>query len=75
MDILNDFDKMIEKSWTYAKMTQQEKDKWYEILTSNRTKECIKGTYKQKWTILNAIYGAYLFGLGYTDFNWRESGE
>ena len=34
LDILVEFDNMIKNSWTYDKMTQQEKNKWCEILTS-----------------------------------------
>ena len=62
---------MIKKSWTYDRMTKEEKEKVQEILTSGRIKEDIKGTYKQRWQALNAIYYAFLIGIGYDNFDWR----
>ena len=60
-------------SWTYDKMTQTEKDKWNVVLFSTRTANAIKGTYNQRWNILQALYGAYLIGIGYDNFSWREN--
>lgn len=69
---LCDFREMIRNSWTYAKFTDDEKEKWEMFLTNVRTLTCLKGNYSARWHILQAIYHAYLIGLGYTDFNWRE---
>lgn len=56
-------------------MTDTEKHRWSEVLNNVRTDNCLKGTYNQRWDILQAIYHSYLIGLGYTDFNWREEKE
>lgn len=67
-----DFKEMIQKSWTYEKFTEKEKENWEMLLINNRTLTCLKGDYNTRWCILQAIYYSYLIGLGYTDFNWRE---
>ena len=70
---LNDFIRMIKDSWTYEKMTKEERKRLLELLSHPRTNEILKGNYKQRYENLNAIYYAYLVGLGYDNFNWRES--
>lgn len=70
--VLSDFINMIKNSWTYAKMTYEERIKLLDMLDSNRTKDALKGTYNNRWSVLQAIYGAYLIGIGYDNFNWRE---
>lgn len=72
-NILYDFNDMIKYSWTYERMTQTEKDNWNVVLFSTRTANAIKGTYNQRWNILQALYGAYLIGIGYDNFSWREN--
>ena len=67
-----DFNTMIQKSWTYNRMTTEEKKRWIEVLNDVRCDKCLKGTYKHRWDILQAMYSAYLIGLGYDNFNWRE---
>lgn len=71
-NVIFDFNEMIKNSWTYDKMTQKEKETWESVLTSVRTNNALKGNYNQRWSILQAIYGAYLYGIGYSDFSWRE---
>ena len=70
-----DFNTMIQKSWTYEKMTTEEKKRWIKVLNDIRVDKCLKGTYQQRWDILQAIYMSYLLGIGYTNFNWREEIE
>ena len=72
---LYDFKVMIEKSWTYEKMTSEEKDNWERVLNDIRTITCLKGNYDTRWNILQALYMSYLIGIGYDSFNWRESEE
>ena len=73
-NVIEKFDEMIKNSWTYNKMTIEEKSKWNNILYSEYpTRDCLKGNYNQRWKVLNALYRAYLIGIGYTDFNWRET--
>ena len=73
--VLSDFIVMIRNSWTYDKMTYKEKDRLLEMLDSNRTKDALKGTYNNRWSVLQAIYHAYLIGIGYSDFSWREDNK
>lgn len=68
-----DFVEMIEKSWTFDKMTEQEKADCMELLLrSNQT--AVKGSYKTRWNILLAVYHGFLAGLGYfrNPATWRE---
>jgi hypothetical protein len=69
---LYNFKIMIEQSWTYGKMTKQERINWEKVLNNVRTRDCLKGNYNTRWNILQAIYMSYLIGIGYDSFNWRE---
>lgn len=71
-NVLKDFKEMTVNSWTYKKMTAEEQIRLFTELDSVRLKEALKGTYKQRWNVLQAFYGAFLAGLGYDGFNWRE---
>lgn len=66
---------IIEASWTFSKMSKEEKERFYNILNSERLKNTLKGTEKQKWNILQLIYYAFLEGLGYNGFKWRDENE
>lgn len=70
---IKNFVEMIKKSWTYDRMTDREKKIIVDILYNIRTENATKGTYKQRWETLQAIYGAYLAGLGYDSPSWRET--
>ncbi len=72
---LNDFIDMIEKSWTYSRMTQLEKGRFVGVMLSNDTISILKGNYENRWKILNVIYNIYLMGIGYSGFDWREDKE
>lgn len=72
---LYNFANMIRQSWTYGKMTREEKDNWEKVLNDIRTITCLKGNYNTRWNILQALYMSYLIGIGYNSFNWRESEE
>lgn len=49
-----------------------EKERLRDLIYSDRVIEIQKGTYKQRWCVLQAIYYAYLLGLGYEPIGWRE---
>ena len=68
---VNDYLDMQKKSWTWAKMTQGEQEKFIELLEHPCSSTVIKGTYKQRYEACQALYHAYLAGLGYTS-NWRD---
>lgn len=68
-----DFVEMIEKSWTYDRMTETEKKDCIQLLL-NRNPNAIKGSYNARLEILHAIYRGFLSGLGYdrNPTTWRE---
>ena len=69
------FVEMIMKSWTFDKMTENERQRIIDFIYSKRTESCLKGTYKQRWEILQAIYNSFLMGLDYKPIGWRENPE
>lgn len=69
------FMEMTFNSWTYQKMTMEEKKRFIEMMHHVRTQKSLRGNYNQRWDTLQAIYGAYLEGIGYSGWNWREESE
>lgn len=69
---VNDYIEMVRRSWTFGKMTDDEKSRCIDVLT-DVTVFNIQGTYIQRWNALHAVYNAFLVGIGYNSFNWRES--
>lgn len=67
-----DFSRMIENSWTFNRMTNEEKANLWKTLHQANSMNAIKGAYKTRWCILQAIYRAFLSGLGYNGANWRS---
>jgi hypothetical protein len=65
--------KSIEQSWTWAKLTQEERTKFLELLEHPCSAVVIKGTYNQRWEACDALYYTFLMGLGYTPLEWRET--
>jgi len=63
---------MIAKSWTWAKLTKQEQDKFLELLEHPCSRVVIKGNYDQRWEACEALYHTYLAGLDYDPLHWRE---
>ena len=74
-NVLNDFIVIIKNSGTYEKLTKKEKENLQDIFYSIRTENALKGTYKQRQAVLDAIYFAFLKGLNYEPIGWRENGE
>lgn len=68
---LTDFMEMTRHSWTYDRMTEDEKYWCEKALTSPEAQD-IQGTYRQRWSAYNAVYFAYLVGIGYNGALWRE---
>ena len=64
---------MICKSWTYNRLTDTEKAQWDKAVEFAQKQGMIRGTYRARWGIMNAIYNAFLNGCGYDGgMNWRE---
>ena len=71
--ILDDYCNMIFQSWTWERLTKEEKNKFLDFIYD--FKKGIKGTYKQRWDQLNLLYHSFLLGLGYKPIGWREEEE
>ena len=71
-NVIIDFKKMVFNSWTFDRMTPEERQKLFETFDNIQTEKALKGTYTQRWQILQAIFTSFLNGLGYNGFNWRE---
>ena len=69
---IENFNNMIIKSWTYEKLTETQKKQWKNALDTTPIKKEIKGTYKQRWNILNGIYTAFLYGCGYPNSIFKD---
>ena len=67
-----DFCKMIEKSWTFERLTEDERGRCWDALHFPVKLGLLKGCYKVRWGILQSVYTAFLNGIGYNGFNWRE---
>ena len=80
MDIANketaikDYLVMTKQSWTWSKLTDEEKECFENFLASHPMVEYgVRGNYFQRWTELDAIYHAFLLGCGYRNrADWRE---
>lgn len=68
---ISDFMDMISHSWTWNRLTEDEKKRFSNILYSIE----VKGTYPQRWEALNNYYGFFLEGIGYKPIGWRETDE
>lgn len=54
-------------SWTYGKMTAEERKRCLTIFDDD-----VKGSFEQRMEIYHKIYAAFLTGLGYDGFEWRN---
>lgn len=67
-----DFLEITRISWTYQRMTAEEKHRCEAALSSKQAQQ-IHGTYRQRFAAYNAIYRGYLIGIGYDGPLWREA--
>ena len=66
-----DFLEMTHHSWTYQKMTDEEKSRCDKALKCAASLD-IQGGYRQRYGALNGVYYGFLLGIGYTGALWRE---
>jgi len=66
---------MIENSWTFQRMSPDEQGRCWDALHFAAEQDLLKGTYKARWGILQAVYNAFLTGIGYTGHTWRETAK
>lgn len=67
-----DFTHTVAYSWTWLKMTKSERATFWRLI---ETLEKATGTYDNRMKVYHSIYIAYLYGLGYDGFNWRENAD
>lgn len=67
-----DFCEMVRHAWTFHRMTEEEQGKCWDALRFAAEQNVLKGVYSARWMILQAIYRAFLAGMGYHSGNWRE---
>lgn len=60
-------------SWTFERMTEEEKTRCILAMTDTRTKDAAKGSFQQRYAVYMAVYGAFLDGIGYNGPFWREA--
>lgn len=70
--VFEDFLKIIKNSWTWAKLTKEEQLRFADLISQAHIQDSVKGTRKNRWAILNAIYESFLLGLEYKPTGWRE---
>lgn len=67
--VYNYFNTVILNSWTWQRLTDDEKERFKTCIDFSR----IKGTARQRVEWLNMVYAAFLQGVGYKPIGWRET--
>lgn len=67
-----DFMQMIRKSWTWARLTHQERIDFANSVDWAIQQNVIIGTYKQRYQTVYALYYTFLIALGYGESDWRD---
>lgn len=63
------FQNVIKKSWTWARLTEEEQQRF---INMNGVFDEIKGTDDTRKRWLMTVYSAFLRGIGYKPLGWRE---
>lgn len=72
---MSEFCEMIRKSWTYGRMTVEEKARCFSAIQWTHEQGILRGNFNARWAILQGVYNAFLSGIGYDGFGWREPEE
>ena len=67
----NYFQNVIKHSWTWNRLTEEERKRFIDMDVFDR----IKGNDKTRIEWLCTIYEAYIEALGYKPIGWRETAE
>lgn len=54
---------MTSQSWTYNALTDEQRARWENFKKTQWFRDAVRGTYKQRWDALQAIYMAFLEGV------------
>lgn len=60
------------RSWTFERLSADEKERCINSFLFAEEQKIIKGSYRDRIQIMNAIYSGFLSGLGYSGVDWRE---
>ena len=71
MAVENYFQNVIKKSWTWARLTEEEQKRFIDMPVFDN----IKGSDKTRMEWLHTIYLSFITGLGYKPIGWREEVE
>lgn len=70
-EALKDYLTMIAQSWTWARLTKEEQQKFIELLCEERNKKTVRGNYHQRFDAYNSFYDFFINALGYKPIGWR----
>lgn len=69
-----DFMDMIVKSWTWARLTEQERQTFLESMEHVvQYGNAITGSYMHRWHVMDSLYDVFIKALGYKPIGWRET--
>lgn len=71
-EAINEFIEMIKKSWTYERLTTEEKQRFLNTIEWGKQQGIIKGSWLERWHILQLTYDSFLNALDYKPTGWRE---
>lgn len=66
---------VIKQSWTWDRLTEQERERCMNAMNWVRDQNILRGNFEARWDILQAVYSAFLDGVGYKPIGWREDSE
>lgn len=69
---LFDYMQIIQRSWTWARLTDEERKTFRETLFKWWDRGKIQGNYDARWNVMSLAYDFFLDALGYDPCNWRE---
>ena len=75
---LPEFLDMIRRSWTWQRLTEEEKARFLDELDagpSSAAGKSLGGTFEKRWYTLQAFYQFFLAGTGYRPDGWREPAD
>lgn len=67
----DDFIETIKESWTWQRLTDDECAVFIDDIMNHPSLRP-SGTWSARWNFYQAVYGAFLYGLGYNGTGWRE---
>lgn len=75
LEIVNDYIEMIKNSWTYERLTSEERKRLIDLFNHVSVLNSLKYTKDHKWDVLHDVYYSFLIALEYTPIGWREENE